>query len=118
MSAARCAVIAVLALAAAGAGACKSVSEPVSTGPTVTLNSTSLFLSAGDSAPLIVGSPVEGTVRWKSSNPAIVTVDSLVFVGDPAWVRARSTGSTVLTGVIVLNGQTINASVPVRVGAG
>ena len=99
--------------------ACGSTVDPVEqTGPIVSVNPTSFTFAAGDSSTLTVNSSREGRVRWTSTNPAVVTVDSLVSTGDPARVNARAVGTALLNGVITIDGRSVATSVPVRVGAG
>ena len=106
-------------LAATIVAACSSTVNPTEqSGPIVSLNPTSFTFAVGDSSTLTVSSSREGRVRWSSTNPAVVTVDSLVTTGDPARVKARGVGTAQLNGVITIDGQSVSTSVPVRVGAG
>jgi hypothetical protein len=116
MSRARVVTIAAVALAAACSAG--GTTETIDTGPKISVNTTSFVLVPGDSAPLVVNSNREGTVRWRSTNTSVVTVDTAVATGDPAIVRARAAGTALLNGTIVVSGQTYTTSVPVRVGAG
>jgi hypothetical protein len=112
------AITAIAAVALAAACSAGGTTETIDTGPKISVNQTNLLLVAGDSAPLVVNSNREGTVRWRSSNTSVVTVDTVVATGDPAMVRARAAGTAVINGTIVVSGQTYTTSVPVRVGAG
>ena len=115
---------AVAVLLASAAGACGSIDEPAaSTEQNFSINQTSLLLVNGDSAVLVISPvPVEpavnGTVRWASSRPDVVSIDSLVLIGEPARVRARTAGTATLTATVRSPTRTITASVPVRIGAG
>ena len=101
------------------AAACGTTTEPVdTTGPTFSVNPTSFNLVTGDSTVITVLSTREGVVRWKTSNATVVTVDTLVQVGDPARVHARGAGSAALSGTVSIAGQTYTVAVPVRVGSG
>jgi hypothetical protein len=108
----------ITAVAVAAACSAGGTTETMSDVPIVSLNATTLVLAAGDSAPLVVNSNREGTVKWRSTNTSVVTVDTAVAVGDPAMVRARAAGTALLNGTVVVSGQTYTTSVPVRVGAG
>ena len=109
-----------LAVAAVLASACSGSGDPVTTdgGFRLSINPTSFALVAGDSSTVTVNSTIEGTVRWATSNASVVTVDSVVALGDPARVRAKGTGTAQLNATISVQGQTLTTSVPVRVGGG
>ena len=108
-----------VALSAVVVAGCGTTTDPAEeTGPIVSLNPQSFTLAAGDSSTLTVNSSVEGRVRWTSTNPAVVTVDSLVSTGDPARVNARAIGTALLNGVITIGGKSVSTSVPVRVASG
>jgi len=97
--------------------ACSSLPvDTVPTGPTATVTPESITLDVGDSTTVTVNSNGSGTVRWKSTDPTVVAVDSLVQLGDGAKVRARSRGSALLNGTATIDGQPYSTSVPVRVG--
>ena len=109
-----------LAAAALLVSACSSSVDPITPGGGLRLSvdPTSLVLAAGDSSTITVNSTAEGTVRWGSTNASVVTVDSVVGLGDPARVRAKAAGTAQLNATISVQGQTFTTSVPVRVGSG
>ena len=112
-------VMAVTALLAVVAAGCSSSSGDVTdTGPSASVSPTSFILAAGDSSVVTVFSPQAGSVAWRSSNPAVVTVDSLVDVGTAAVVRAHAAGSASLNGTVKVGGRTFTPVVSVRVGGG
>jgi hypothetical protein len=111
----RLATGAVVCAVAVVAACSSSANDVAGTGPNASVIPSSITLDSGDSTTVTIVSNGTGTVRWTSSNPAVVTVDSLVLIGDPAKVRARSRGSAQLNGAATINGVTYQTTVPVRV---
>ena len=112
-------------LFSAGAvAACSPPTEPLTTsaGLAFTPDPASFFLSVGESQTVTINAfpigGVAGTVKWSSSDPSVVTVDSLVPLGGPATVRAVSIGSAALRATVSANAVQSTVNVPVRVRAG
>jgi uncharacterized protein YjdB len=116
---------ALVALASAATlAACSPPTQPLNTatGLSFVADPASFFLAAGEAQTVTVSSfPIggaSGTVKWSTTDPAVVTVDSIVEVGAPATVRAVSPGSASLRAVIGSNGTQVSLNVAVRVRAG
>ncbi len=87
--------------------------------PRLTLTPTSLTASVGDTVAvrLDIDEPprANSTVRWQSSRPEVVRIDTTVAPGRPALARAVAPGAAVLTATLFHDGQAITASVPATV---
>jgi hypothetical protein len=90
-----------------------------SSGLTFTADPASLLLSPGETKTIVVNSvpigPVLGTVKWASSDPRVVTIDSLVPIGAPATARAVGAGTASLRATISSAAIQSTLSVAVRV---
>lgn len=103
------------------AASCSPGTEPLNTtsGLTFAADPSAFLLAPLEVESVIVNStpigPVLGNVAWSSSDPKVVTVDSVVAIGAPATVRAVAAGTASLRAVISSQGNQTTISVPVRV---
>ena len=115
-------MVATLLVATLAAAGCSPGTEPLNTssGLTFTADPAALLLSPGETQPIVVSSvpigPVLGTVKWSSSDPRVVTIDSLVPIGEPATARAVSAGTATLRATIssAANQSTLSVAVRIR----
>jgi len=87
----------------------------------MTIDPTSATLLVGDTLPVRIAatgatSPV--TVRWRSTRPDVVRLDTTVAAGAPAILRAVGAGADTVLGTILLGGAPpYDARLPVTVRA-
>jgi hypothetical protein len=102
-------------------GGCSPETEPLNTtsGLTFVVDPSALLLSPNAVDAVVVNSvplgPVLGTVKWATSDARVVTVDSLVAIGDPATVRAVGSGTATLRGTVTSSANQLILTVAVRV---
>ena len=114
-------MVATLLVATLAAAGCSPGTEPLGTSSslTYTADPSALLLSPGETQAIVVNStpigPVLGTVRWSSSDPRVVTIDSLVQIGQPATARAVGAGTATLRATVSSTGNQTTISVAVRV---
>jgi hypothetical protein len=103
------------------AGGCSPGTEPLDTssGLTFMADPAALLLSPGDAQTIVVSSvpigPVLGTVKWSSSDTRVVTIDSLVQIGEPATARAVAAGTATLRATVSSAAIQTTLTVAVRV---
>jgi hypothetical protein len=107
--------------ATAGAAGCSPGSDPLDTSSSLTFSAdpSALLLSPGETQAIVVSSapigPVNGTVKWSSSDVRVVTIDSVVQIGQPATARAVSAGTATLRATVSSATTQTTISVAVRV---
>ena len=86
----------------------------------ITLSHPSLALAVGDSVPVsatvLPGTPA-ASVRWRSTRPAVVRLDTTVAGGRPAILRAVGRGADTIRVTVTIGVDTARTGVPVTVQA-